>query len=49
MMKWLELDPPPAFLVSVPAFDVSVGEDLTKRGAAAVQTAIVEVERLIAT
>ena len=47
LMEWLGLHRPPAFLVAVPAFDVSVGEGLTKRGAAAVQNAIVEVERII--
>jgi hydrogenase maturation protease len=47
LMERLELHRPPAFLVSIPAFDVSVGEGLTEGGIDAVQTAIVEVERLI--
>ena len=47
LMESLELDQPPSYLVTVPAFDLSVGEGLSEPGAQAVQVAITEVSQLI--
>ncbi|MFW2380447.1 MAG: hydrogenase maturation protease [Acidimicrobiales bacterium] len=47
LMESLELVRPPSYLVTVPAFDLSVGEGLSERGAQAVRVAITEVSQLI--
>jgi hydrogenase maturation protease len=47
LMEGLTLDHPPAFLVTVPAFDFSVGEGLSEPGTAAVNEAIDQVGKLI--